>query len=426
MKKILLFLTTFIVFVAFAQRSCGTDNVMNNYYKQFPEKKAYSQELRKYLSDAKNLRKSSRISSVITIPVVVHVLYKDATQNVSNSQILSQIEVLNKDFRKQNADFSSVVPLEFQSDAADLELAFCLATKDPNGNATTGIERKSVSSGFTLGNDYYTSSGLVAWDTTKYLNIWVGVMDGIDAKGESWVGTLGFAYLPDSAGQPYDGLVISYDAFGTIGTALAPFNKGRTATHEIGHYFGLNHPWGEAIYGNSPNSNFCGTTGWDDFCADTPATYYPYFGAPTFPDNKYTCTSTTKGAMFMNFMDYVYDSSMAMFSNDQKIITQNTITSLRASLLNSNSCANLNVTEAEKIKKINLYPNPASQFVSVASPLIIVDEIEIFDTSGKLVVSKKNLKTNDQIDVRSLSVGLYYVRLYSKGSLLKSDKFVKK
>ena len=130
--------------------------------------------------------------------------------------------------------------------------------------------------------------------------------------------------------------------------------------------------------------------------------------------------------MFMNFMDYVYDSSMAMFSNDQKIITQNTITSLRASLLNSNSCANLNVTEAEKIKKINLYPNPASQFVSVASPLIIVDEIEIFDTSGKLVVSKKNLKTNDQIDVRNLSVGLYYVRLYSKGSLLKSDKFVKK
>ena len=106
MKKILLLLTIFIVFVAFAQRSCGTDNVMNNYYKQFPEKKAYSQELRKYLSDAKNLRKSSRISSVITIPVVVHVLYKDATQNISNSQILSQIEVLNKDFRKQNADFS--------------------------------------------------------------------------------------------------------------------------------------------------------------------------------------------------------------------------------------------------------------------------------------------------------------------------------
>ena len=251
-------------------------------------------------------------------------------------------------------------------------------------------------------------------------------MDGIDANGESWVGTLGFAYLPDSAGQAFDGVVISYDAFGTIGTASAPFNKGRTATHEIGHYFGLNHPWGKAKYGNSPNSNVCGTTGWDDFCADTPATYYPYSGTPTFPDNTYTCTSTTKGAMFMNFMDYVYDSSMAMFSNDQKIITQNTITSLRASLLNSNACANLNVTEAEKIKKINLYPNPASQFVSVASPLIIVDEIEIFDTSGKLVVSKKNLKTNDQIDVRSLSVGLYYVRLYSKGSLLKSDKFVKK
>ena len=416
MKKILLLLTIFIVFVAFAQRSCGTDNVMNNYYKQFPEKKAYSQELRKYLSDAKNLRKSSRISSVITIPVVVHVLYKDATQNISDSQILSQIEVLNKDFRKQNADFSSVVPLEFQSDAADLELAFCLATKDPNGNATTGIERKSVASSFNFNNQYYTTTGLVAWDTTKYLNIWVGPITNY----------LGFAYFPDAAGTEYDGLAIGYKYFGTTGTATAPFNKGRTATHEIGHYFGLNHPWGEAIYGNSPNSNVCGTTGWDDFCADTPATYYPYFDTPAFPDNTYTCTSTTKGAMFMNFMDYVDDSSMAMFSNDQKIITQNTMTSLRASLLNSNSCANLNVTEAEKIKKINLYPNPASQFVSVASPLIIVDEIEIFDTSGKLVVSKKNLKTNDQIDVRSLSVGLYYVRLYSKGSLLKSDKFVKK
>ncbi|WP_435522571.1 hypothetical protein [Chryseobacterium indoltheticum] len=119
----------------------------------------------------------------MTIPVVVHVLYKTAQQNISDAQILSQITALNQDFRKQNTDFSTVVPAAFQPNAADLELAFCMATKDPNGNPTTGIERKSVPQSFVLGNSYYTSSGLAAWDPTKYLNIWVGFLMASILKG---------------------------------------------------------------------------------------------------------------------------------------------------------------------------------------------------------------------------------------------------
>lgn len=416
MKKIIL-LPVFLLFnFYYSQRTCGTPQKMQQFFLEHPELVTYSKELRNFLKNPANLKKN-RTTTVVTVPVVVHVLYKNSTQNITDAQIQSQLAVLNKDFRKLNADFSTVVPSVFQPYGADLEIAFCMATKDPNGNATTGIVRKSVSSSFNFDNNYYKSSGDLAWDPTKYLNIWVGAF--------SDTSLLGWAYLPDAAGQPYDGLCISYKYFGTVGTVTSPYDKGRTATHEIGHYFGLQHPWGEADYGATPDSSVCGTAGWDDFCADTPATYYPHFDCPTFPDNSYTCTSTVNGAMFMNFMDYVDDACMAFFTSDQKVITSNTIAGPRASLLNSNGCASLGTSEIEKNESIKLYPNPSSQFISVSSPLTNIDEIEVFDTSGKLVFTKTNLKVQEKIDIKSLSAGIYYVRIYSKGKLLKSDKLIK-
>lgn len=415
MKKILLLLSGAFFLSAYGQRTCGTDKKMAEFYAANPQAKANREALKDYL--VHNDFKQSKKAGVVTIPVVVHVLYSTTAMNISDAQIASQIKVLNDDFRKLNADFSTVVPSYFQGNAADMELAFCMATKKPDGSTTTGIERKSVTASFNFDDNYYKSSGLPSWDTTKYLNIWVG---NISAD------YLGWAYLPDNAGASDDGLAIGYKYFGTTGTATSPYNKGRTATHEIGHYFGLEHPWGSVEdYGDTPVKSNCGKTGWDDFCADTPATYYPHFDKPTNV-NIYTCVSTSSGAMFMNYMDYVYDNQMAFFTNGQKTIAQNTMSGPRASLLNTNACSFLAVDDVEKSNSINLFPNPAVNYISIASPLVKINEVEIFASDGKLI-KKANVKNEtDKIDVKNLPVGTYYVRTYNESGFVKSMKFIKK
>ncbi|MDR6158456.1 hypothetical protein QF023_001972 [Chryseobacterium sp. SLBN-27] len=365
MKKTLLFFTILILTNVFGQRSCGTDQKMKEFFANNPDALAKKQDLRNYLTTKNTNAKNTQ--TVVTIPVVVHVLYKNATQNISDAQIMSQLAVLNADFRRLNADYSSVVPAAFQPFSADMELVFCLATKKSDGSPTTGIERKSVASNFNFQNNYYLSSGLLAWDPTKYLNIWVGDVPS---------SLLGWAYLPDAAGYPEDGLAIGYKYFGTTGVAEYPYNGGRTATHEIGHYFGLLHPWGE-------DGSLCGTLDNDDGCADTPATNNPHFGGNTFPDNTNTCVASANGAMFMNFMDYVTDEEMAFFTNDQKTIKTNTMAGPRASLLNSNACTFLSVNDVEKVNSINLFPNPTTQYISIASPLVKINEVEIFNSEKK-------------------------------------------
>ncbi|WP_051686316.1 zinc-dependent metalloprotease [Chryseobacterium hispalense] len=408
MKKTLLFFTILILTNVFGQRSCGTDQKMKEFFANNPDALAKKQDLRNYLTTKNTNAKNTQ--TVVTIPVVVHVLYKNATQNISDAQIMSQLAVLNADFRRLNADYSSVVPAAFQPFSADMELVFCLATKKSDGSPTTGIERKSVASNFNFQNNYYLSSGLLAWNPTKYLNIWVGDMPSP---------FLGWAYLPDAAGYPEDGLAIGYKYFGTTGVAEYPYNGGRTATHEIGHYFGLLHPWGE-------DGSLCGTLDNDDGCADTPATNDPHFGGNAFPDNTNTCVASANGAMFMNFMDYVTDEEMAFFTNDQKTIKTNTMAGPRASLLNSNACTFLSVNDVEKVNSINLFPNPTTQYISIASPLVKINEVEIFNSEGRLVKKASINNETDKIDVKDFATGVYYVRTYNNNDFIKSMKFIKK
>ena len=248
---------------------------------------------------------------VLTIPVVVHVVYKTADENISAAQIKSQIAALNRDFGAANTD-KSKTPAVWQGLIGNARIKFALAKKDPKGKATTGITRtKTKSDSFGTNDDVKRAStgGATAWPTSKYLNLWVcSLGDGL----------LGYAQFPGGPAAT-DGVVILNTAFGTTGTAAAPFNLGRTAVHEVGHWLNLNHIWGDT-------SDCSGT----DHVADTPAAQLPNYGTPSFPH--VTCTNGPNGDMFVNYMDYVDDAAMVMFTGGQVARMQATLAGPRSSL----------------------------------------------------------------------------------------------
>ena len=258
---------------------------------------------------------SNKTTAILTIPVVVHVIYRNATQNITDAQIMSQMDVLNEDFRRQNSDTGST-PASFVGVAADTEIEFCLASVDPGGLPTTGITRTSTTVAEIGNANFYTTSsgGKDAWNTTQYLNIWV-------CEIESGGGLLGFATPPGTAGPNDDGVVIDYRFMGTMGTVSAPMDLGRTGTHEVGHYLNLEHIWG--LYGG------CGD---DDLVGDTPDQEFDNFGCPG------SATSCGSADMFMNYMDYTDDNCMNIFTQGQKTRMVAALTGPRAALLTSSGC----------------------------------------------------------------------------------------
>jgi len=314
MKKVLFFLAVLFPFFAAAQRNCGT---MEHYERAIQENPSYElnqQEIENFTNEFL-AHYNGEDRAIVTIPVVVHVVYNTTTENISDAQILTQIDVLNKDFAKMNADAANT-PSIFTASNTDIQ--FCLATVDPTGAATTGITRTFTSTTAFMTDDKVKSSadgGKNAWDATRYLNIWVCDISG---------GILGYAQFPGGSAST-DGVVIDYQYMGTIGTSTAPYNLGRTATHEVGHWLNLRHIWGDAT---------CGS----DMVDDTPTHNTSNGGCPTYPH-----LSTCAGApveMTMNYMDYTYDACMYMFSPGQTARMQALFATggARTSLLSSNGC----------------------------------------------------------------------------------------
>ena len=291
------------------RRQCGTMSAHFRLLEEVPEfrTRQFDLEMRTNLQRAAAPLKKKEI----IIPVVVHVVYNKKSENISVSQIKSQITVLNKDYQAKNSD-KQKTPLVWKGLITSLGVKFKLATKDPKGSPTNGITRtKTTETSFGTDDKVKSTAagGIDPWPTDRYLNIWVCTLGG---------GLLGYAQFPGGPAAT-DGVVILNTAFGTKGTASPPFNLGRTATHEIGHWFNLRHIWGD--------TEDCSGT---DFVSDTPNAAGPNFGKPVFPH--ISCSNGPNGDMFMNYMDYVDDDSMFMFTAQQVVRMHTAIENYRNSL----------------------------------------------------------------------------------------------
>ncbi|HMQ48574.1 MAG TPA: zinc-dependent metalloprotease [Saprospiraceae bacterium] len=331
--------------------------------------------------------------SPVTIPVIVHVVWYNASENISDAQIMSQIEVLNRDFNAENNETTNV-PAIFDHLIANLEISFCL---------TAITRRQSNISG--IGNQFTNDAGVSkrrvcyqhlgghdAIDPMHYLNIWI--------SGRS-DGAAGDATYPDviQSNPAEDGVFIAPEYVGTLGSVSMPYHLGRTLTHEIGHYFNLRHLWGDGS-----GNNLCQD---DDGVNDTPKQQYTYFNeCPTHPS--FSCGSAD---MFMNFMNYTNDACMAMFSLGQQALINATLGGLRAGLLDG-SCEPVSSFFEEEQEDFQILGNPTRNEIRLFIPEKDPLKIAIFDVSGRLVWEEKG--SGDGIvhlNGCSLNAGLFFLIL---------------
>lgn len=423
-----LLLCTGVAYTAQSQRVCGTTEYTKQLLQSDPSfaagsKKAIQQitATLSHKTTGNTARRDTASNEIIYIPIVVHVLYKTATENISDAQIKSQIDALNKDFRRLNADRVNT-PQAFKSLAADTRIQFCLAQVDPQGKRTTGIDRKYTNRNFFTTDDamkFAASGGADSWNSKQYLNIWVVKLSGR---------TLAYA-TPPGAAADRDGLVIAYDVFGTIEKVRSVFDKGRTATHEIGHWLGLIHTWGDTS---------CG----DDQVDDTPKQQSYNFGCPTFPKLS-TCSPDGNGDMFMNYMDFSDDACMNMFTWGQAkrmraLFAQG---NLRNSFLSSFACDS-NLVQAGPVADTlpltvtppvvdladtKVFPNPVSSVVTVESKLIgnhSIVNMRILNAVGVEVYNTRLNLLKTTHDLAKLKSGVYIIQV-TAGNNVFTTKIIK-
>lgn len=270
---------------------------------------------------------------VLQIPVVVHVLHNGepigTAPNITDAQIWSQIQVLNEDFRRMLGTRGyNENPV-----GADLRIEFVLAQTGPDGTATDGINRRNIDQdGVTVDDLEGSIKAATIWDATQYMNMWSVKFVAPDEN------TLGYAQFPEGSGlaglpasgenADTDGVVMRYQSFGTSdlddGSFIldAPYDLGRTATHEVGHWIGLRHIWGDGLGCNlgvpSPGCSCLQ----DDFCEDTPNADMANYGCPEDKTSPCDLPADPTADMVENYMDYSDDACMNVFTEDQKARAQ--------------------------------------------------------------------------------------------------------
>jgi PKD repeat protein len=356
----------FSIFTSISQTviRCYTEENHQQLLQQFPELETNEQFEQWMQQQLIQNQSSAIIGGVYYIPVVVHVIHNGEAvgtgTNVSFAAIQSQIDVLNEDFRKiLGSNGWNTHP-----DGADTQIEFCLAQRRPDGSAfpagEPGVNRinrntvgftappysqtyiNSTVKPYTYNNNVPTATR--GWDPAKYMNIWIANLSG---------GLLGYAQFPQSpiggmgcgnqtAGT--DGVVFLYSSIGksSVTGFTGVYNEGRTATHEIGHWLGLRHIWGD------------GGCTVDDFCNDTPLAGAANYGCPVGTNS---CTAAPDAGVDMieNYMDYTDDLCMSIFTNDQKMRMRTVLENspLRASLINSDACTPPLAVDASVVDIIN-------------------------------------------------------------------------
>ncbi|MFN0200670.1 MAG: M43 family zinc metalloprotease [Bacteroidia bacterium] len=347
----------------------------------------------------------------MNIPIVFHVVYNTPQENLADSFLISQVQVLNEDFQRLNAD-SINTPAAFDSLAGGWNVTFRLANVDPNGSPTNGIHRVSTNVAAFMACDdvkFSADGGADAWLPDYYLNIWVCNLGN---------GYIGQGQYP--GGSPItDGIVLDYEVVGRNGL-VPPYDKGRTATHELGHYFGLIHIWGA-------NMNSCTS---EDSISDTPSQYTATLGCP----QGIVTDACTNGIMYMNYMDYTDDACMNLFTQQQISRMFLTLNAVRSSLINSfgyNDAQTSSLPSSqEKDLQLFLYPNPVQNTLQVEIKGENVKEISLTltDALGK-IYEKRNIPqlfSGDlqQFEVAHLASGLYFLQIETHGKKV-VQKFVK-
>lgn len=284
------------------QRGCASEEIRQEALKKSPELQQRFAALETNTEKFANDLKVGKVlaDGTVEIPVVVNVIYKTTAENVSDARIAEQIAVLNADYSGTNSDVNKI-PTEFQSvSSGDTKVKFRLVNT---------VRKSTTKTSWATNDDMKKASkgGIDATNPTNYLNLWV--VGKMTSQGRT---ILGYATFPESAGLWNDGVVIAAPYFGKTG-ASSPFNLGRTATHEVGHYLNLRHIWGDANCGN-------------DLVSDTPTQTTANYGKPSYPLYN-TCSGVQRSVMFMNYMDYVDDAAMFMFSAGQKTRMQSVVAS---------------------------------------------------------------------------------------------------
>jgi hypothetical protein len=379
-----------------ADSHCATVEYNRNLEEINPGIKAKRESIEKEIQQFIAVKSGDSVG-IVVIPTVVHVLWNTPEQNIPDDQVWSQIFVLNDDFRRRNAD-TVLTPVMFKPAAADCKIEFCLAKRAPGDTAATyGIHRVYTDvTEFGIDNQVKNpyEGGCRAWDAKQYLNIWVCNLAG---------NFLGYAQYPGGPDST-DGVVVDYKCFGSVGDLNPHYNKGRTATHEIGHWLDLWHIWGDDF----------GSCDGTDYVDDTPNAADANYYCPSHP---HTTNCNTTGEMFMNYMDYCDDVCFNIFTNGQRDRMMASISATRPELLTSEGCVPYDaIEEVNQTLTLNLFPNPVTQEFTLQANLPHPETftITIIDIIGNEVfkhITAKQTQLNLPVPVSNLNDGMYFLKV---------------